>query len=348
MSREDEYKALFFEETREHLEKMEECLIELERNPEQPDLINTLFRSVHTIKGSSAAMGYTNTSQLVHKMEDIIQGIRDGKSFITTEKLELFLKVYDHLSQFVEVTSQGRGEDELDASLLVEALIDMKNGRITAQKDDEKATDDANVFKVSSTLLEAAKSSIETGKLLLGIYLKTRSDSAFKTVRAWMAYEELLKHSQILASKPSRDRIDAIMVNEGETPPESIIFLVATDMSKGDLEAILTSELSEVELLHLEEIKLEGSILTGEYIDYNEQTKTYEFDEKSLAFSRLNLKDALFRQNDENAFDLQGLDEIMRVAKDLELILVEMCPNLQECRQNCSQIPILINGLQNI
>jgi len=65
----EQYKQLFIEEAREHLEILTKSLLILEKEPENIEVINMLFRSAHTLKGSSGMMGFKDFQQLTHAME---------------------------------------------------------------------------------------------------------------------------------------------------------------------------------------------------------------------------------------------------------------------------------------
>ncbi|MCS7384933.1 MAG: Hpt domain-containing protein, partial [archaeon GB-1867-097] len=65
----EEAMEIFMQETRKHLESMTKNLLEFERNPKNIEALNEIFRSAHTLKGSSGMMGFTDIQELTHKME---------------------------------------------------------------------------------------------------------------------------------------------------------------------------------------------------------------------------------------------------------------------------------------
>ena len=345
MSREDEYRSLFFEETREHLEKIEACLLELENDP-QFDCINDLFRSVHTIKGSSAVMGYVKTSGLVHQMEDIIQAIRDGRKTLTSSKLEVFLKVYDHLVQFIEAASSGEGEEAFDTTDLLNDLVNLNNDTEDASVQEASAQDALSIsdsadvgLHIDAEKLTVIEEQMVAGKLLLALLIKTKEDSTFKTVRAWMAYEEVSRHANIVACDPTKEDIDRMMSSEGGIPPESVSFIVLTEVSPSELESQLTGELSDLDYIYIEELGLEQDRLQGANLSYNEDQQVYTFDQKNIAFSKLDLMGSLSQLDPQQMLENQGFADILENTKNMELLLIEMCPNLQECERECKQLP---------
>ena len=81
----NQYLEVFIEESKEHLQMCSEQLLELEKNPEDLSIVNEIFRAAHTLKGMSATMGYEDLANLTHKMENVLDAIRN-------EKITLLLK----------------------------------------------------------------------------------------------------------------------------------------------------------------------------------------------------------------------------------------------------------------
>ena len=75
----NQYMGMFLEESREHLQTLNSCLLELEHSPEDPDVLNEIFRSAHTIKGMSATMGFTEIAELTHEMENVLDLLRKNQ-----------------------------------------------------------------------------------------------------------------------------------------------------------------------------------------------------------------------------------------------------------------------------
>ena len=82
---EEEMLKEFLLETKELIEKLENDFVELESSPTDSDLLNEIFRSVHTIKGGAGMMGNENLQTVAHRMEDILNKLRKGESIITSD-----------------------------------------------------------------------------------------------------------------------------------------------------------------------------------------------------------------------------------------------------------------------
>jgi chemosensory pili system protein ChpA (sensor histidine kinase/response regulator) len=114
----DEVLEFFVPEAEEHLQAVTECLLALEENP-NPDEINRLFRSIHTVKGSSAQVGLHRLSAVAHRVEDLIGRMRDGALHPSGEIVDVCLQSVDVLKKFLH--RQWSGEAEMAAT--VEPLL---------------------------------------------------------------------------------------------------------------------------------------------------------------------------------------------------------------------------------
>ena len=93
----NQYLDIFVEESKEHLESMNDILLELEKDADNKDLLNELFRISHTLKGMAGTMGFTNMANLTHDMEDVLQAIRSDEIKINTEIVDILFECLDSL-----------------------------------------------------------------------------------------------------------------------------------------------------------------------------------------------------------------------------------------------------------
>ncbi|HYL11230.1 MAG TPA: response regulator [Candidatus Acidoferrales bacterium] len=94
----DEILEFFVPEAEEHLQIVQECLLSLEANS-NPEEINRLFRSIHTVKGSAAQVGLHRISAIAHRVEDLIGRLRDGELRPSAEIVDLCLESVDVLKK---------------------------------------------------------------------------------------------------------------------------------------------------------------------------------------------------------------------------------------------------------
>jgi len=92
----------FINESREHLEFLEPKLLQLEKEPHNLDLLNDIFRSFHTLKGSSSFLGLTQITELSHKSESILDKLRREELKVTPEIIDFIFKTADILKSLIE------------------------------------------------------------------------------------------------------------------------------------------------------------------------------------------------------------------------------------------------------
>src|ERR1017187_5123688 len=87
----------FIAESQEGLERMELCLTELERCPDDGELLSEIFRTVHTIKGTTGFLGFKRLGMLAHAGEGLLVAMRDGKTAVTSDLVSGLLRLVDGL-----------------------------------------------------------------------------------------------------------------------------------------------------------------------------------------------------------------------------------------------------------
>ena len=106
-----QYLEIFIDETKEHLQNLNEQLLILEREPDNTDTINEIFRAAHSLKGMAGTMGYKRMQRLTHDMENVFSEIRNGKLNVNADMVDIVFKCLDaieeYLSNIVESSDEG-------------------------------------------------------------------------------------------------------------------------------------------------------------------------------------------------------------------------------------------------
>lgn len=89
------FHATFFEEASEHLATLEESLLTLEQNPHDDELLNLIFRAAHSIKGSSGTFGFVDVSAFTHRVESLLERVRQGQIKTSPELIKTLLRATD-------------------------------------------------------------------------------------------------------------------------------------------------------------------------------------------------------------------------------------------------------------
>ncbi len=114
----------FLVETREILEKLDVDLMELENRPDDKDLLNEIFRSFHTIKGTSGFLGLVKLQKVTHRCEDLLNKLRKGEITLNEDIMDAILLAYDTIKALVDVIEANKNED-YDTAEVVEKLSNL-------------------------------------------------------------------------------------------------------------------------------------------------------------------------------------------------------------------------------
>lgn len=106
-----QFHQVFFEESFEGIEIMETGLMELEPGPADSEVVNSVFRAAHSIKGGSGTFGFKEVASFTHVMETLLDEMRDGKRDVTVENSDLLLKSVDCLREMLEAAQEGDDPD---------------------------------------------------------------------------------------------------------------------------------------------------------------------------------------------------------------------------------------------
>ena len=123
----------FLTETTELLEKLDDDLVALEKNSDDTDLLNRIFRSIHTVKGASSFLGFDLLVRVTHKTEDVLNRLRKGELLVTPEIMDVVLEATDLVKTLVADIKAGEIVDR-DIDTTVSKLIPLLSEQPTAPK----------------------------------------------------------------------------------------------------------------------------------------------------------------------------------------------------------------------
>ena len=118
----DAGRAVFLIEATEILEQLEESLLELEDSPDNIELVGSVFRALHTIKGSGAMFGFDRVSLFTHEVETVFDEVRSGKMQISRELIDLTLASRDIIRGMLDIDQGENGVTDEEAQRVVAAL----------------------------------------------------------------------------------------------------------------------------------------------------------------------------------------------------------------------------------
>jgi two-component system chemotaxis sensor kinase CheA len=256
---------MFLEESREHLQSLNDCLLELEHNPEDAAVLNEIFRSAHTIKGMSATMGFTEIAELTHEMENVLDLLRKEQLKADEDIVDTIFKCVDTLEQMIENVAGGEN-GKVDVSTLVNKLNAIANGDAapkpaTVSPADSAAlvasvlaqtTNNKNAISLNTTDLAVIKSAHISGLQAVHITVTLAESCLLKSARAYMVMNALDEVGEVVKSVPPADDL------EQEKFEHSFDIVFLTGMETRKIEDILLS-ISEIETVTTEIIEADSS-----------------------------------------------------------------------------------------
>lgn len=218
------YMDLFLEESREHLQVLNEQLLVLEREHENKAAIGEIFRSAHTLKGMSATMGFENIADLTHNMENLLDKIRSDKLQVNQEINDVLFLCVDTLEDMVE-SIIAQDEREFDVSELIDTLEILEKGESvpkTAKEEKKPESQTGPEDDQEQTGLKCSDARRHLDDYALEVLDKARASGAhtyffkimldeqcvMKSVRAFMIFNALEGLGDIIKSIPHTQEIE--------------------------------------------------------------------------------------------------------------------------------------------
>ncbi|WP_022852467.1 hybrid sensor histidine kinase/response regulator [Thermodesulfatator atlanticus] len=125
MSFEEDVLKDFITEAKENLERLDEEFVELEQRPEDKELLSSIFRTIHTIKGTAGFFGFKTLEAIAHFAEDILSKLRDGLVVADEETIDVLLKSVDYIKAIIAALEET-GKEPVDETYL-DFLVDLRN-----------------------------------------------------------------------------------------------------------------------------------------------------------------------------------------------------------------------------
>lgn len=207
----NQYLTMFIDESNDHLQSLNENMLQLESNPDDIGIVQIIFRSAHTLKGMAATMGYEDLASLTHQMENVLDLVRNEKLKMQDFIFDTLFKSLDALESMVQDITNG-GDGKADVSSIVASLQSIVRGE-GATPAGEAAEGDNSVAAVQGIELDEFQfsvldQSISEGHKVLYIQVTLREDCQLKAVRAYMVFETLERSGEIVKTYPDVQEIE--------------------------------------------------------------------------------------------------------------------------------------------
>lgn len=248
-----QYLDMFIEESKEHLQSCSDNLLELEKNPDDLSIVNEIFRSAHTLKGMAATMGFEDLADLTHKMENVLDAIRNEKIAVNSDLLDIVFESVDDLEAMIMDIAEG-GDGKRDVSEIVAKLQAIEAGEVVSSSKAEP-----NNEPVTSTYLQydeydltVIEQSKEQGYNVFEMTISLRPDCLLKAARVYMVFEVLEKNGEVLKTFPSVEKLE----EEQFDTTFYVTYVTKEDQEEIEGKVKKVSEVEEVVVSSLNEEKI--------------------------------------------------------------------------------------------
>lgn len=241
-----QYLSMFIDESKEHLQSLNENLLSLESSPQDISIVHNIFRSAHTLKGMSATMGFEDIAALTHEMENVLDLVRNSKIDMNPFIFDCVFKSLDSLESMVEDIIGG-GTGKADVSPIVAALRSIVTGDYKTAQETVASTvmEPARGIEVDEFQFSILKQSIDSGFLVFYIEVSVNENCLLKAARAYMVFDALERMGEIVKATPSVQEIE----QEKFDRSFSLYFISKVDQATLEKEILNISEIHSVVII---------------------------------------------------------------------------------------------------
>ena len=260
-----QYLEIFIDETSEHLQNLSDCIMELEKDPENMDTINEIFRAAHSLKGMAGTMGFKRMQRLTHDMENVFQEVRSEKVKVTSSMIDLLFKCLDAIEGYLDNVKASSDEGTEDNELIIKELNDFiaaEDGAAAAPAQSEPKKEEAPAqtaggddkkyfeFGLSESEKDKIKQAEEGGAHIYGMTIYIQKECLLKAARAFLVFKAVEEFGEILVYNPSSQDIE-----DEKFDCDFSIFIASDEPYEKIAEA--AKSVSEIDKVVGEEVKYE-------------------------------------------------------------------------------------------
>ena len=267
-----QYLEIFIDESEEHLQTLSDCIMVLEKEPDNKDTINEVFRAAHSLKGMAGTMGFKRMQRLTHDMENVFQEVRSDHIKVTSGMIDLLFKCLDALEGYVDNIKSTSDEGTEDNEVIIKELNDFiaktegaeETGNTETSEAKEAAPESTQEEKAGQEKIEltndekkAIREAESNGQHIYVMTVHIQKDCLLKAARAFLVFKAVEDFGQILVYRPSSQDI------EDEKFEFEFSFFLASEESEDKIVAVAKA-VSEIEKVDAEEIHLDEYVKEAE------------------------------------------------------------------------------------
>lgn len=217
-----QYLEIFIDETNGHLQNLSDCIMSLEKDPENMDTINEIFRAAHSLKGMAGTMGFKRMQRLTHDMENVFQEVRSNNMNVTSSLVDVLFQCLDAIDAYLENVKESSEEGTDDNEAIIQELNDILAAGtgvvpVKEEKVEEKPKEAASGDRFQKKYMdmefsekekEELRVSEEKGMKLYGVTVYIQEECLLKAARAFLVFKAVEDFGNIIAYNPSSQDIE--------------------------------------------------------------------------------------------------------------------------------------------
>lgn len=327
-----QYLEIFIDETTEHLQSLNEQLLILEKEPDNTDTINEIFRAAHSLKGMAGTMGYKRMQRLTHDMENVFSEIRNGKMNVTAYLVDTLFQGLDALESYLANIQETADEGTDDHQDIIDALNNVLNEGLGTDKKEEKKPETAAIAKEAVQSEEnsltkykeltfadyerhAMTKAVQEGQNVFGLTVEIAENCLLKAARAFLVFKALEEIGEIIKSVPDVQDIE----DEKFELEFSLVLLTHSSMEEVKAAVMAVSEIKnlgigKVEFDTLEDAASEEKALEEKEVSQNTKKFEAKKDKPAGAQGKQAGKPVV---NRSVRVDIEKLDVLMNLVSEL-------------------------------
>ncbi|MCE9499930.1 MAG: Hpt domain-containing protein, partial [Leptospira sp.] len=261
-----EYTEAFLEESEDQIEELNSNLLIFEKDHNNREIINDIFRAAHSLKSSAGFVGLYNLSELAHKMENLLQNIRENKLNINVTLVNLLFECFDLIKDVIQAVARGEKKDtpftemigklenyekshsqespqkESPSPVLTVPKTDFKSENIILDEDEEK--------EVQEELKESKQKAYN-------VSIRLKRDTPMKGLRFTLILQNIKEFGSVYKSSPDSEQL------ERGTDTDILSLLFLTDKSEEEIRAVTTVDMIDAVSVSLRTMRvLQGGLPT--------------------------------------------------------------------------------------
>jgi len=193
------YRDLFFGESQEYLKEINKALVILEQDTHDLESINSIFRLMHTLKGMAATMGYKDIAEFAHRLEDVFDTFRLGKSELTSDKTDVIFESIDAFNTLIEDSRDGK-TSSVDITIYLQKL-----GAMLPQSEQSAAVQKIHKYKEIKIDHAELRKFVSDGSKVFRVEVLLSEECPMKGVRTFLIINRAKNFGEVIRTFPEEE-----------------------------------------------------------------------------------------------------------------------------------------------